>query len=267
MTLKVQCPAKINEFLRVGRRDERGYHPIETLFQAVALCDVLTVSDDTDKDEFESSVPLPERNTVTKALALAREYVHLPPLKISLDKVIPMQSGLGGGSSDAAGMLRSINHFAPHPMKEEDLFEIARAVGADVPFFLIGGSCRGEGYGDVLSPRDDLPTRHVLLAMPAITCSTAEMYEQLDAFEDDGIEVENDFIKVAPQECIELLDKVKAAGALAAGLSGSGSAVFGFFAGQEQCDIAVSTLSDQGVPWACNTQTLTRTESLYLEEQ
>jgi len=111
MVVRVQCPAKINEFLAVGPRDARGYHPIRTILQAVGLFDELTISDETEKDTFTCNWDLPERNTITKAWTLGKELAPLPPLSVTLEKRIPIQGGLGGGSSDAAGFLLDVSHF------------------------------------------------------------------------------------------------------------------------------------------------------------
>src|SRR5205823_4324849 len=105
----ILCPAKINEFLSVGPRDERGYHPIRTIFQAISVFDELTITG-AEENSFTCNIELAERNTVTKALSLVKEFVDVPPLAITLKKVIPTGAGLGGGSSNAAGLLRSINH-------------------------------------------------------------------------------------------------------------------------------------------------------------
>src|SRR5256885_14356896 len=115
----ILCPAKINEFLSVGPRDERGYHPIRTIFQAISLFDELTITE-AEEDSFACNIDLPERNTLTKALSLVKEFVDVPPLAITLKKEIPTGAGLGGGSSDAAGLLRRINEFAKFPLRERD---------------------------------------------------------------------------------------------------------------------------------------------------
>jgi hypothetical protein len=109
MRLHVRCPAKVNLFLSVGPKDETGYHPLHTIFQAIGLCDDLYLTPTDDETTLDCNWPwLPEQNSVSKALSLVSEIATVPPLKIELVKHIPMQSGLGGGSSDAAGLLRGI---------------------------------------------------------------------------------------------------------------------------------------------------------------
>jgi 4-diphosphocytidyl-2-C-methyl-D-erythritol kinase len=102
----VRCPAKVNTFLSVGPRDARGYHPLRTVFQAVGLFDEVSIST-APHDEIDCDWDgLPTENTLTKSLRLLRELAPIPPLHITLKKRIPSQAGLGGGSSDAAGVIR-----------------------------------------------------------------------------------------------------------------------------------------------------------------
>lgn len=243
MTLEVQCPAKINTFLAVGPKDERGYHPLRTVFQAVSLYDTLRISV-ADAPTFSCSVPLPEDNTVTKALRLVSEALVVPPLKIELEKNIPMQSGLGGGSSDAAGLLRCLPQIIGHQIPKPLLEDIALSVGADVPFFLLGGRAKGEGYGERLTPLPAPETTWMCIVQPSATCSTAEAYARLDDldyrwrdFPPDG-ELYNDFERVAPCECLHLKEELLALGASGALLTGSGSAVFGVFDSEAAAHVA-----------------------------
>ncbi|HEY3782959.1 MAG TPA: 4-(cytidine 5'-diphospho)-2-C-methyl-D-erythritol kinase [Fimbriimonadaceae bacterium] len=262
MEVIVQCPAKINEFLLVGEQDSRGYHPIKTVFQAVGLFDELSISQSS-ADVFVSDVDLPEDNTVVKAWNLLKEFVHMMPLEVVLKKRIPSMSGLGGGSSDAAGFLRGVRPFLYAQPQESDFMEVAKAVGADVPFFLVGGRARGEGYGETLTPLIDESNGWVVLAMPrGATCSTAEMYQRLDALPRslDRLESGNDFEPVAPAECLDLIVTLKELGAKQGALTGSGSAVFGRFDSQSEAGEAANGLGE-GI-WARVVRTLTREESL-----
>src|SRR5579862_589974 len=219
MKLRVYCPAKINLFLSVGPRDSRGYHPLRTIFQAVSLYDFLDVWFDGEERPLEVvGADLPEDNTVAKALRLSREVFAIQPSRVRLEKHIPMQSGLGGGSSDAAGILRALN--AVRPVPQEELEPIASAIGADVSFFLTGGRAKGEGYGDRITPLDDpIDPGWFLIVKPPIGCPTAEMYARLDEqgreWRDwpETDELCNDFELVAPRECLELRDRVIQLGA------------------------------------------------------
>ena len=258
-----ECPAKINLFLRVGQPDARGYHPLETEFQAIGLFDTLEVTVGGSGFAVQGA-DLPADNTVTRALRLMREVATLPPLGIKLVKRIPAQAGLGGGSSDAGGLLRILRRLLPPSVPDRDFLSVAKSVGADAPFFLIGGRARGEGYGDVLTPLPDEEPRWLVVAKPDVSCSTPEMYKALDAIRGAGClfksyegAIENHFHAVAPPASMTLLESMSAEGLRPVGLCGSGSAVFGFAASEAE---AVRVASSVKGSWAI--RTLGRAESL-----
>jgi len=268
MRVVVECPAKINLFLAVGPRDPSGYHPLRTVFQAIDLCDTLTIDDDATEFAVRCDWPgLPIENTLTKALRLLGEYVALPPLKIDLVKRIPAQSGLGGGSSDAGGLLRAIRSFLPVLLKDRDLYDVAAAVGADVPFFLMGGKARAEGYGEILDPLPDGPRRFLAIARPDVDCPTSAAYSELDRQEyrwrewPKEEELYNDFERVAPPACKDLASEMVRLGADGSLLCGSGSAVFGLFRDEEVARQAAARLKSEFVPQSWVARTLNRMES------
>ncbi|AIE84623.1 4-(cytidine 5'-diphospho)-2-C-methyl-D-erythritol kinase [Fimbriimonas ginsengisoli] len=265
--LVVPCPAKVNLFLAVGPRDERGYHPLRTIFQAIDLCDILVIETNPAEPGFFCDDPgVPLDNTVTKAMRL---IPSLPPLRVTLEKKIPSESGLGGGSSDAAGLLRAaikLGFLAP-----EDAPAIALSIGADVPFFLVGGRARAEGYGERLEPLPDRETEWLVVVRPDVGCPTGPAFAKLDErpyewreFPADDL-LYNDFERVAPRYCLDLIDRLRALGATDAALTGSGSAVFGRFASLEEAERAKEKLVQEGFVRIWVTRTLTRAESLYLE--
>jgi 4-diphosphocytidyl-2-C-methyl-D-erythritol kinase len=269
MILKVACPAKINLFLAVGPADVTGYHPIRTVFQAIGLYDDVEI--DTSASEvtvtFEGQV-VPEQNTVTKAIRLMREFTNLPGMGIRITKRIPAMAGLGGGSSNAAAVIRAVRHLVPGRLTERDAFSVAEAVGADVPFFLVGGKARGEGYGEILTPLPD-PKKldWVLVVKPPYSYSTPEMYGKLDAvsyhFEDfpERDRQHNDFERVI---CYgnDVIERIGVFGGRSPGMSGSGSAMFGLFDSQKEAKRAESYVQgeDLGRTWVV--PTLSRQESL-----
>ena len=109
MTLQVACPAKLNLFLAVGPRDDIGYHPIRSVFQAVGLCDEVTIDLTAPSTGVNfSEKRYREQNTVTKALRLMSEFTDLPKMGIEIVKNIPSQAGLGGGSANAAAVIRAV---------------------------------------------------------------------------------------------------------------------------------------------------------------
>lgn len=270
MRIVVRCPAKINRFLSVGPLDSRGYHPLRTIFQAISLHDTVTI--ETGATGFSCDWPdMPEENTMTKSLRLLSEYRDLPPVSLTLAKRIPAESGLGGGSSNAAGVLRGMQKVLAAPLEDRELHDIAAAVGADVPFFLIGGRAKGEGYGTRLTPLPDAPPEWLVVARPEVGVSTKEAYACLDARpyewqpfpEDDALY--NDFERVAPCECLDLIERLQVRGAERAGLSGSGSAVFGIFRSEEGAQSSADGLRGERVPFVEVATTLSRAESLAVE--
>ncbi len=272
MKITVKCPAKINTFLSVGPPGAGGYHPIKTRFQAVSLFDDLELEPAAEDAVRSDWAELPSENTLTRTLNLLRELYPVPPLRVQLTKRIPAESGLGGGSSDAAGLIRAVVRLLSIPF-DQHLFDIASAVGKDVPFFLVGGRAQGDGFGDKVSPLDDLPTSHFLIAKPNEGVSSAEGYRALDAsprdwaeYPDDPWALYNDFERVEPCVCGELNERMRIHGALGAGLSGSGSAVFGRFPSADIAEGAKKVLSGEFPDvWFHVCHSLTRAESLQME--
>ena len=267
--VRVVCPAKINTFLSVGPPDATGYHPLRTVLESVSLCDDLVVAIAGESDAFVCGDPgVPEINTVTRALRLAREFAAMPPLRVELTKRIPIQSGMGGGSSDAAGLLRALDVLFPSRLSAHDRHEIARAVGADVPYFLVGGRARAEGYGERLVALDDGPRRHLAIGRPPSGLSTPKAFGRLDACGREWREfpaldapAHNDFRAVAPEPCARIETVLRQAGAVDACLCGSGSAVFGVFDDDPGAAAGVAAVRAAGFQAWC-AHTLTRAESL-----
>jgi 4-diphosphocytidyl-2-C-methyl-D-erythritol kinase len=252
----------VNLFLAVGPIDDTGYHPIRTTYQAVSLFDYLTLEPTSGVTTVECNWPLPEDNTLTKTLRLMAEVATLPKLSIRLEKHIPVMSGLGGGSSDAAGLILGIASILPVRVPDYELRGVAGAVGADVPFFLVGGRAKGTGYGDEITPLPDLPRQFMVLVRPDVDGSTPEMYRRLDSVSYPFAEwsesvIANDFERVAPCECLEWIERLRVLGASASGLTGSGSAVFGLTESKERSEQIADAARREGV-WAAAVETLPR---------
>ena len=263
--------AKINLRLRVlGRRDD-GYHEIETAFQTITLHDRLTF-EPLDGGRVELScdsaeVPADESNLVHRAaLALRGRYGVRAGARVTLEKRIPAQAGLGGGSADAAVALLGLARLwrlAPGPA---ELAELGARLGADVPFFLTGGTALGTGTGTTITALEDAPARHLVVVTPGVKVSTAEAYEALNAPALTKVEgaanlsvsragsgisgstceaLRNDFEAVVFQlhpEIGRAREALLGAGARGALLSGSGSSVFGFFDSEGEAERAQRAL-------------------------
>lgn len=254
-TLHTGC--KLNLFLFITGRRSNGYHELFTLFaripeprdtlifrparQSAGLC-VRCLEPGID----------PLRNTLTKAAALYAEATGFSPaVEVELVKGIPHGAGLGGGSADAALVLQWLEGQAPRPLGEEKLLALAARAGADVPFFLKNGPCFAEGIGDILTPAKlDLENWLGLVVCPALRVSTPWAYAAWDRENDAFFLTEerkadknsrsscqnfygrNDFEAVvfaAHPELLALKTRLIQAGANIAGMSGSGSALFGLF--------------------------------------
>jgi 4-diphosphocytidyl-2-C-methyl-D-erythritol kinase len=190
--LRLLAPAKLNLVLEVVGRREDGLHRIQTLFHAIDLCDVLAAEPAAEASlvvtagDPRDAVPADEDNLVLRA---ARAFAaraaaagrRAPALRFALHKRIPHGSGLGGGSSDAAAALRLCNELAGRPFAGSDLHALAVGLGADVAYFLRGGSQWGRGIGDELTPAQDVPARHFLLVVPPYGCATRAVYENFAA--------------------------------------------------------------------------------------
>jgi 4-diphosphocytidyl-2-C-methyl-D-erythritol kinase len=182
--------AKINLALRVLGREADGYHSIETVFLRLDFSDDIEVRITerarTLRCEAMSGEPI-EQNLAFRAAALfAKETDWHAGFEIEIGKRIPIGGGLGGGSADAAAVLRILNRVAPKPLGTGRLMELARALGADVPF-LVSDSVMslGHGRGDDLLALPPLPMRKVFLVVPSSGISTAEAYAALDAARKD----------------------------------------------------------------------------------
>jgi 4-diphosphocytidyl-2-C-methyl-D-erythritol kinase len=238
------------------------------LYEAVDLWDEMEIAPG-DRDVVHCDCEVGGENTVTKALRLAREVIEVPPLEITIHKRIPPRSGLGGGSSDAAGLLRVLRRANADGLSLATTHEIACAVGKDVAFFLVGGRARAEGYGEVLTPLDDGEPQWLVIARPAVGVDTAKAFSQLDVgpplvlCEWTALETRpvNDFERVAPAESLGLKQRLLELGATTALLCGSGSAVFGAFEGESQAQEARLALANGATCWVA--RTLTRQESLW----
>lgn len=252
-------PAKINLFLHVIRRRSDGYHELATLMCPLTFCDRVRITPITKGFRIRCPhpwVPEDDANLAHRAaVRFARETASRQnrPLsggfQIAIQKRIPVGAGLGGGSSNAAAVLRGLNRIHHHPFSIQELMRMGRDIGADVPFFLRGRAALATGVGDRLHPCPNLPPMAVLLVDPGIFVSTAEVYKNLDLGLTNCQKKHKDLpLKFCPSElatrlCNDLetvslnrhpeISEVKRvlieSGARGALMSGSGSSVFGLF--------------------------------------
>lgn len=261
--------AKINLILRILGKRQDGFHTINTVLQTIDLRDELTFefesarSFDINLELSDPKIPADESNLIFRACKEFHKVHHLEHrVNVKVKKRIPIQSGLGGGSSNAASTLIALARFYDWPIPMKELHKIAGTLGSDVPFFLEGGTGLGTVRGDRIRKLDDSPEINVLLVIPDVSCSTAAIYEEYDrrnlltpeskSIKIRGVQrpesqrdyvslVENDLERVVFALYPEL-DSIKKRllklGAIAAALTGSGSAIFGLFSETVEFDKA-----------------------------
>jgi 4-diphosphocytidyl-2-C-methyl-D-erythritol kinase len=254
--LVVRAPAKINLNLRVVGRRADGYHDIESIVQSLTLHDTLEIEiaeSGLALDVDDPALPSGPGNLVQRAAARLLEGLgDRPGLRMRLVKRIPVGAGLGGGSSDAAAALVGIDRLLHLDLPAEALVAHAAALGSDVPYFLTGGTALLTGRGTEVERLADVPPAEVLLIDPGQPLSTADVYAQVQepltlapkpaSISGFGripvdlvswVRAGNDLEPHAARFCpdiVRIRSMLAGDGALAAAMTGSGSAVFGIFA-------------------------------------
>lgn len=271
--ISVKAYAKINLYLDITGRRGDGYHLLETIMQTVSLCDDVSISLRNNGEivlyadnDFSGDIPLDERNIAYKAAK--RFYENVPEVftgaEIHLTKNIPSQAGLGGGSADAAAVLRGLYELHGKPFDERRLYDIALSLGADVPFCLLGGAAICHGIGEEMTAVQSMDEGlFILIAKGGCGISTAAAFREIDRVgfaekrADEILELYNkkDYSSLcfnrfeqvtALDEIRSLKEKMLDFGAEAACMSGSGSAVFGIFRNSENAQWLSAELRKNG---------------------
>lgn len=182
--IRLAAPAKLNLYLEcLGRRPD-GYHELETIFQAIEMHDTVAVSLEPGHGITltctDARLPTGADNLAWRAAEVVAQRRPLAlRVHIVLDKRIPTGAGLGGGSSNAAAVLRALQRLLPDPLTPEELAAAALQLGSDVPFFLTGGTAHALGRGEQLTPMADLPRLAITIIKPARECSTPAVYRAM----------------------------------------------------------------------------------------
>ena len=246
---RVRAFAKINLTLNILGIRADGYHEVRTTLQSVALHDTLTLVPDRGPLRLECDdprCPTGPDNLVWRAAEhlarAARRKGALKNLRIVIRKRIPLEAGLGGGSSDAAAAIRGLSAIWRLEDRRDVLEEAAAATGSDVPFFLEGGTVLGLDRGDVIFPLVDAPSRSVVIVLPPFGVSTRDAYRWFDESSAGRVTRRADgrsggrplnhlqeVVAARHRQIAELVAALARRGALQAAMSGSGSAVFGLF--------------------------------------
>lgn len=244
--------AKINLALSVRGRRPDGYHDIDTLFAFAENGDRLSV-------EAGEGLSLTVEGPFAPALAAVSDNLVLDAArllqgprgaKLTLDKRLPVASGIGGGSADAAAALRLLVRWWQLPLAEQDLCGLAARLGADVPACVLSRTVRGTGRGDSLEPADGPPSgTPALLANPGVAVATADVFARWKPGPSSGNDLEAPARQIAPEigELLSLLGEC--AGAARVAMSGSGATCFAFFGNDAERDAAAARLSALRPSW------------------
>ncbi|MCI7793419.1 4-(cytidine 5'-diphospho)-2-C-methyl-D-erythritol kinase, partial [bacterium] len=179
----VLAPAKLNLSLDVVGLLPNGYHDLDMVMQAITLYEHITISRSEYLDLFlpGSFVPANEKNTAYKAALAFFHYTGLlAGAQITIRKQVPVRAGMAGGSADAAGVLVGLNELYGAGLSMSELCALGAQIGADVPFALMGGTCRVQGVGDLLKPLPPCPDCHFVVVMPSVGISTPEAFKRYD---------------------------------------------------------------------------------------
>jgi len=285
-------PAKVNLYLTVIGSRSDGFHDIDSVFMAVDFGDILHFSVKNDKADENSSnlinismsgldlkdnelLSRPENNIIFRAISLFREKTGFSNnIVVNVEKRIPLGGGLGGGSSNAACALLSLNKMTGFPCRRDELLEMAASLGSDVPFFIFQtAAARVTGRGECITPID-ASLLHFVLVNPGFPSDTARAFRLLDEYRssdsftmkplraeeglritglfcpgDSWLKFNNDFLPVFPQAEKAVYDKINSAlreaGSVYANLSGAGASCFGVFSNEETARKAAESLSGE----------------------
>ena len=271
----VKAPAKINLTLDIVGKRADGYHDVAMVMQTVSLYDTVTVETIGEKGEgIEVScpaypdVPTDDSNIVCKAAkAFFTATDTAPkPLKITIDKVIPTQAGLAGGSSDGAAVVLALNQLFDAHLRMEEMADICARFGSDVPFCLLGGTMLATGTGTTLKKLRALPECYIVICKPDVSVSTAAAYAACDARQPKGFLYTDELIKrlysrdirglstclynefeqvMELPEINEIKKLMLSAKALGSSMSGSGSATYAIFLNKKKAEKCVDILKEK----------------------
>lgn len=277
--MTVTANAKINLTLDITGIRPDGYHSIRSVMVPITLCDEITI-EKSDKLSFDCNIRslVTEDNLCVRAAKAFFAHIDIEPaVSISLNKKIPFPAGLGGGSADAAAVLKGLNKLYGFPVTDSELFSLSATLGSDIPFCLLGSPALCEGRGEELTPLSEIGSFIVVIAIGEGRLSTPAVYREYDSSKSElrndtdkllAAVKENDFNKlissfgnafeiVTDKLCPEtktIRTLMLKNGALTSHLSGSGPSVYGIFADRKSADTAAGKLQNVGYSaYLCST--------------
>lgn len=279
--ISLKAPAKINLTLDIVGRREDGYHLLRTIMQSVDLSDTVTVKKTGDGEIrltiSDSSLPTDRHNTAYKAAEVFFSALQksCDGIAIDVQKWIPMQAGMGGGSADAAGVLKALNILYDNPFSIDELCDLGVKVGADVPFCVLGGAALATGIGEILEPIEGIDEKiSIVICKPPVGISTAEAYGAIDQNLDKvtmanekaileslknkdicgiGDNLQNAFEQALANEDIQkVICAMEDFSPVGCRMTGSGSAVFALFESEQEARDCAFGLADLGQVYICH---------------
>lgn len=265
-SVTVLAPAKLNLSLDVVGTLPNGYHDLDMVMQTITLYERLNLrrSDKLTVRMPGSFVPVNEKNTAVKAALAFFHYTGLlAGVDIVIHKHVPVRAGMAGGSADAAGVLVGMNDLYNAHLSMSELCAIGTGIGADVPFALMGGTCRVKGVGDLIKPLPPCPACWFVVVMPSVGISTPEAFQRYDTMgspvhpdceqQEQAIRAGNlAEVCAAAGNALEhcsgavetptICTQLDAHGALTSQMTGSGAAVFGIFDQEDKAKAAAEAL-------------------------
>ena len=274
--IKKLARAKINLNLYVLNKREDNYHNIKSIFHKIDLYDEITVKK---SNTFQLHTNIESLNNETNIIykayqKLKEQYKEIEGVEVTLTKKIPMQAGLGGGSTDCASFLLSILELYKLNISKEKLETIASSLGADVVPCLYDEPLLAEGIGEIITPIESNLKFYTIVIKPNMSCSTKEMYQKIDSQKEKQIDNTDTIIEALKNNNLdllsnklynsfetvvdnqELINKIKKElqtyGAVTSLMTGSGSCIFGLYKTKEQATIAYNKLKEQYETYICS---------------
>ncbi len=265
----ISAPAKINLTLCVTGKRPDGYHTLKSVMQSVSLSDTVTVTlnggTGISVSCTDGSIPAGAKNIAYRAAEafFLRTGIKAQGIKIHIDKKIPTEAGLGGGSADGAAVLTALDELFSAGLSAEHLREIGAEVGADIPFCITGGTALCKGIGEIITPLSALPDCFIVIGKGNTGISTKEAYEKIDVLADSlsydfdtsvfsgsireiAAVCSNEFEAVSDVPEIKKIKEIMLEnGAEVSAMSGSGSAVYGIFTLEKNPEKAFGVLKHE----------------------
>jgi len=270
--MKRNAYAKINLNLIVKDKIEDGKHHLDSVFHKISLCDEIEIEENyLDKCVISCNIKeLENDNLILKAFEMLKEEYEIPGLDVKLTKKIPMQAGLGGGSTDVATFILMVNEYFDLKMTFEELNSLGKSLGSDVVPCYYDQPVLGEGIGNIITPIVSNMDFNLIVIKPELECNTGLMYRKLDELENREIPDNSNLVIKALEEndldllvenlfnsfeevvdCKEIKKDLLDSGAVGALLCGSGSCVFGIYRNKKEAEAASRILSNKYLTYVC----------------